>query len=66
MNAISIKALIIREYWENRGLLFKTPLIISLILLLLASVGTYQAVQFAPWGHDGGQFPIRAFGRVKF
>ncbi len=56
MNALSIKALIIREYWENRGLLFKTPLVISLILLLLASVGTYQAVQFAPWGHDGGKF----------
>ena len=52
MKAKNIKALVIREYWENRGLLFKTPLVISLVLVLIASIGTFQAVKFAPWSGD--------------
>lgn len=56
MNINTLKALVLREYWEHRGLLFRTPLTISIILVVLATIGTYQAVKFAPWKSENGSF----------
>ena len=42
MTLTNIKALAIREYWENRSLLYKTPMIIAIGLLLIGTISIYQ------------------------
>lgn len=42
MTLLNLKALAIREYWENRGLLFKTPMFIAIGLLLAGTIAIVQ------------------------
>lgn len=56
MNITSIKALIVREFIEHRGMIITAPLVISALFVVLTAIGTFQAVTSAPWNNNNSEF----------
>lgn len=42
MNLSTFKVLLLREVWENKGLMIKAPMILSAVFLIIFSIGTFQ------------------------
>lgn len=42
MKTSNLKTLLVREYWEYRTLLVKTPMILSIALVVLLGIGSFQ------------------------